>query len=132
MSKRANDWFAQARRDLEQAVQSRQAQRHEWAFFAAHQSAEKAVKALHLSQGQEAWGHVVSRLPTELALPVEAPGDLIERGRVLDTFYIPTHYPDSHAAGAPFEHYGPLQSQEAIAYAGQIIEFVADALARAR
>ncbi len=93
---RANDWFAQARRDLEQAVQSRQAQRHEWACFAAHQSAEKAVSALHLSHGQEAWGHVVSRLLTDLPLTAAAPADLIERGRVLDTFYIPTRYPDSH------------------------------------
>jgi hypothetical protein len=30
----------------------------------------------------------------------------------------------SHPEGAPFEHYGPLQSQEAIGYAGQILEFV--------
>jgi HEPN domain-containing protein len=31
-----------------------------------------------------------------------------ERGRVLDTFYIPSRYPNSHPEGAPFEHYGPL------------------------
>ena len=30
----------------------------------------------------------------------------------------------SHPEGAPFEHYGPLQSEEAVRYAGQILEFV--------
>jgi HEPN domain-containing protein len=61
MPTRASDWFNQAVRDLEQAEDSRIAGRHEWACFAAHQSAEKAVKALHLHLGQEAWGHVVAR-----------------------------------------------------------------------
>lgn len=52
--------FSQAVRDLEQAEDSRGKGRHEWACFAAHQAAEKAVKALHLHLGQEAWDHVVS------------------------------------------------------------------------
>ncbi len=47
----------------------------------------------------------------------------IEKGRVLDNFYIPARYPNSHPAGAPFEHYGPLHSEEAIQYASEIIEF---------
>ncbi len=122
MANRAQDWFAQAERDLEQARDSRAAGRHEWACFAAQQGAEKAVKALHLHLGQEAWGHVVARLLQEL--PATVPGDLIERGRVLDTFYIPARYPNSHPEGAPFEHYGELQSREAIEHAGQILDFV--------
>lgn len=47
--------ISQAVRDLEQAEDSRLEGRHEWACFAAHQAAEKAVKALHLHLGQEAW-----------------------------------------------------------------------------
>ena len=124
MANRSADWLAQARRDLEQAEDSRAAGRHEWACFAAHQAAEKAVKGLHLSLGQEAWGHVVARLLTELPADVAAPADLIEKARVLDAFYIPTRYPNGHPEGAPFEHYGSLQSQEAIDYAGEIIRFV--------
>lgn len=34
-----------------------------------------------------------------------------------DNFCIPARYPNSHPTGAPFEHYGPLQSEEAIRYA---------------
>jgi HEPN domain-containing protein len=124
MPNRAHDWFNQALRDFDQAQDSRRAGRHEWACFASHQAAEKAVKALHLHRGQEAWGHVVARLLHELPQDVSADAALIEQGRVLDTFYIPARYPNSHPEGAPFEHYGPLQSEEAIRYAGTIIDFV--------
>lgn len=124
MPNRARDWFNQAVQDLQQAEDSRRAGRHEWACFATQQAAEKAVKALHLHLGQEAWGHVVARLLRELPESVKVPQDLIEKGRVLDNFYIPSRYPNSHPAGAPFEHYGPLQSREAIQYARETIEFV--------
>jgi len=124
MVNRAQDWLNQADRDLEQARDSRGAGRHEWACFAAQQAAEKAAKALHLNLGQEAWGHVVARLLTELPGAVGIPEELIEQGRVLDNFYIPARYPNSHPTGAPFEHYGRLQSEEAIKYASEIVEFV--------
>jgi HEPN domain-containing protein len=38
MADRSADWVDQALRDLEQAEQSMQAPRHEWACFAAHQA----------------------------------------------------------------------------------------------
>ena len=77
MAARAQYWFQQAERDLEQAEASRGEKRHEWACFAAQQSAEKAVKALHRALGQDAWGHVVARLLTEL--PIDVPEDLVEK-----------------------------------------------------
>lgn len=127
MADRSRDWFAQAERDLEQAWSSRREERHEWACFAAQQAAEKAVKALHLALGQEAWGHMVAKLLVEL--PVEVDSLMIEKGRVLDNLYVPTRYANGHPEGAPFEHFGSLQSEEAIRYAGEIIEFVRTRLA---
>jgi HEPN domain-containing protein len=127
---RSQDWFAQAERDLEQARASQRDGRHEWACFAAEQAAEKAVKALHLALGQEAWGHTIAKLLKEL--PVEVDPMLIEKGRVLDNMYVPTRYANGHPEGAPFEHYGPLQSDEAIRHAGEILEFVRARLADAR
>lgn len=124
MPNRASDWLRQAERDLEQAKDSQAAGRHEWACFAAQQAAEKAVKALHLQQGQEAWGHVVAKLLAELPPPCAAPASLVEKAQVLDNFYLPTRYANGHPAGAPYEHYGPLQSRDAIAYAGEILQFV--------
>jgi HEPN domain-containing protein len=129
MRDRSRDWFHQAQRDLEQAEDSRRAGRHEWACFAAQQAAEKAIKALHLHLGQEVWGHVIAKLFRDLPSTVPVPEELLEKGRVLDNFYIPTRYPNSHPDGAAFEHYGPLQSKEALQYAGEIIEFVRSQMA---
>jgi HEPN domain-containing protein len=126
MADRSRDWFAQAVRDLEQARASQADGRHEWACFASQQAAEMAVKALHLSLGQEAWGHVVARLLAQLPLSA---ADLIDKAKVLDNFYVATRYANGHVEGAPFEHYGPLQSGEAIRYAGEIVEFVRARLA---
>jgi HEPN domain-containing protein len=130
MPNRSKDWFNQAMRDLEQARDSLQAGRHEWACFAAHQAAEKAVKALHLRLGQEAWGHVIAQLLRELPPETPAPPkDLIERAMVLDNFYISTRYPNAHPDGAPFEHFGSLQSEQALEHAGAILEFVRSKMA---
>lgn len=122
MPNRAGDWLKQAERDLEQARASQADGRHEWACFAAQQAAEKAAKALHLARGQEAWGHIVADLLAEL--PGAVPPGLIDKGKVLDNLYMPTRYPNGHPAGAPFEHYGPIQSGQAIQYAGEILDFV--------
>ena len=127
MVSRHADWFDQANRDLAHAEDAGAAGRHEWACFAAQQAAEKAVKALHLFRGQEAWGHVVAKLLHELGDAVGAP--LIDKAKVLDNFYLPTRYPNGHPEGPPFAHYGPLQSEQAIRYAREIIEFIRSQMA---
>lgn len=129
MTQRAWDWFRQAERDLVQARESASSNRHEWACFAAQQAAEKAVKALHLWHGQDAWGHVVRTLLEELPAAIPVPGDLLDQARVLDSYYIPTRYPNGHPAGVPGEHYGKLQSTEAVLYASTTLEFVRARLA---
>ncbi|RKX48808.1 MAG: DNA-binding protein [Thermotoga sp.] len=129
---RSEDWLRQALRDLEHAEESKRSGKHEWACFASHQAAEKAVKALHLFFGQEAWGHVISRLLRDLPESVNVQDDLIEKAKILDNFYIPSRYPNSHPEGAPFEHYGPIHSEEAIKYASEIVEFVRSQMAKSR
>lgn len=129
MTNRAKDWFRQAERDLDQAKDSQRAGRHEWACFAAQQAAEKAVKALHLSLRQEAWGHVVAQLLDELPVSVQVPQELLDKVKVLDNLYIPTRDANGHPSGSPFEHYGPIQSEQAIQYAGEIIEFTRNKMA---
>lgn len=113
--------MAQAERDLEQAQASRRDGRHGWACFAAQQAAEIALKALYNALRQEAWGRVVAELPA--ALPEPAPQSLVDKGKVLDNFYVATRYANGHTDGPPFEHYGPIQSGQAIAYAREIIEY---------
>jgi len=46
---------------------------------------------------------------------------------VLDAFYIPARYPNGHASGTAFEHYGTLR--EAIRYAREIFEFARSRMA---
>ena len=92
LADRSADWVDQALRDLEQAEQSMQAARHEWACFAAHQ----------------AWGHTLTRLWA--VLPQQdwqppPPEGLEDRLRLLDGFYIPTRYPDSYPERTPGEHH---------------------------
>lgn len=130
MVNRSQDWLKQAIRDLQHAEDSQKTGRHEWACFASQQAAEKAVKALHLFLGQEAWGPVVAFLSRELPENVEVSQAILEKAQVLDNFYIPTRYANGHPSGAPFEHYGSLQSNQAIQYASEIIEFIRSKMAR--
>jgi HEPN domain-containing protein len=97
-----------------------QAGRHEWACFAAQQGAEKAVKALHLHLGQEAWGHLIPAFSGSFPGGAPGPGG---KARYLDSLYIPTRYPDAFPEGPSAEHYGPLQSQEALDYAREVLAF---------
>lgn len=124
MANRAYDWLRQAHKDLEQAKDSQRDGHHEWACFAAQQAAEKAVKALHLSSGQEFFGHVVAKILRQLPRAIKVPEELVEKAQVLDSYYISSRYPNAYPEGSPFEHYGILQSKQAIDYASEIIEFV--------
>jgi HEPN domain-containing protein len=101
MAGRAADWLRQADADLEHARCSLEDGAHEWACFAAQQSADKASKAAHQALGQGAWGHVVTELLDALRPSVPAiDGGLLDRARALDKLYIPTRYPNGLAGGA--------------------------------
>jgi HEPN domain-containing protein len=124
MARRFLDWLRQAEADLELARHATQAGRHEWACFAAQQSAEKAVKAVHLRLGQEAWGHSVTELLEALAGSAAPPsGQLLDSGRALDKLYVPTRYPNGLPAGAPADCFTRAEAEDAIAHAEAIHEF---------
>jgi HEPN domain-containing protein/predicted nucleotidyltransferase len=120
---RVRAWLAQAQRDLEQAEVARQVGHHDWACFAAQQAAEKGLKGLLLRCGREGRGHVLVRLLERLPSDIPVSADLIEQARVLDACYLPARYPNTHDEGAPFEHFGPRQSEQGIACAREIVEF---------
>jgi len=131
---RSSDWLHQAQADLELAGVSAAAGHHEWACFACHQAVEKALKGLHLRHGQQAWGHGLGRfcrdLPPAVAAALAASVcDLEDRLRILDALYIPTRSPDSFADGAPTDHFGRLQSEDAQRHARSIVDAIVAALA---
>jgi HEPN domain-containing protein len=92
-----------ARKDLEHCRRSVPTD-HEWACFAAHQAAEKAVKALVQGLGGEARGHAVVFMLRHLPDTLEVPAGVVESARRLDKHYIPTRYPNGFDAGAPLDY----------------------------
>ena len=89
-----------------------------------------ALKAALYSRLRESRTHVLKMLVTDL--DKAAPEMVLECARVLDNYYIPTRYANGHDSGAPHLHYGPLQSEQAIEYAGVLIEFARSHMAESR
>jgi HEPN domain-containing protein len=95
---------------------------------------EKALKALHLHHGQQSWGHGLGRSlrdlpPQAMAALAAQVSDLEDRLRVLDALYIPTRYPDSLPEGAPTDHFGRLQSSDALSHARALVDAIGSAMA---
>jgi HEPN domain-containing protein len=121
---RSHDWLAQAERDLEKAALDLEHGYYEWACFTAHQSAEKAVKAVFQSRGSSVRGHALLRLLQEL----DAAEDLRHFARVLDRYYIEARYPNGFPSGAPMEYFDATLAREAIDAAEAVFRFCRDHL----
>jgi HEPN domain-containing protein len=122
--------MAQAHDDLESAVLLRNGGKHAQACFLAQQAAEKGLKAALYSRLRESRTHVLKMLVTDL--DQTASETVLECARVLDNYYIPTRYANGHDSGAPYLHYGSHQSEQAIEYAGVLIEFARSHMAGTR
>jgi len=120
---RADDWFRQAVKDLNHAKKSIELKDYEWACFAAHQAAEKAVKALYQKLGIEVWGYSVSRMLMSLPVEHRPSMQLVDKAKELDRHYIPTRYPNFHTEGAPLDYYTENDAVRAVRYAEEIIEY---------
>lgn len=119
---RYRDWLAQAERDLCRAEIDLKYQYWEWACFTAQQAAEKALKALLMKRGVEAWGHALTPMLTRLD-DSEAGEALKAHAQLLDAYYIPTRYPNGFAEGKPADYYNESTAREAFNAARTIIEF---------
>ena len=56
--------------------------------------------------------------------------DLEDRLRVPDALYIPTRYPDSLPEGVPTDHFGRLQSSDALCYARALVDAIGSEMAQ--
>lgn len=128
MPNRAMDWFSQAGYDLQHARNSLQMKDYEWVCFAAHQAAEKAVKALVQHKGGEGWGHSVTRLLLDLTTLFEVPEQVLLAARRLDKHYIPTRYPNGFDLGTPRDYYTSGEAEQAITDAETVYHFCRNAL----
>lgn len=132
MSNRVSDWFSQAEHDLGHARHAADVGDFDWACFAAHQAAEKAVKALFLELGGEGWGHAITRLLRDLKDRTGVADELLRAAQRLDKHYIPTRYPNGFDAGAPADYYMADEAEEAIADAERIHDFCRQSIRRSR
>lgn len=119
MPERSRDWFKQAEHDLEKAKLDLQWRYYEWACFTAHQSAEKAVKAVYYARHGEARGHGLRELITLLKLP--AGEAVLGQATFLDRYYIPTRYPNGLPAGVPHDYFSKADAEQAIEAAEAIL-----------
>lgn len=123
MPERSQDWMRQAEADLRHAKNSLNAGDYDWACFAAHQAAEKAVKAVFQKLHLDAWGHTVSVLLANLPAQMKVSKGLVEHAKKLDKHYIPARYPNGFESGAPTDFYTKDEAEAAIKMAGEILEF---------
>lgn len=93
--------------------------------FHAHQAAEKAAKALLIKEvARYETIHSVFELLklTRESMPI--PDDLLERGSMLDRFYLPSRYPNVWPSGPSYVHYAERDAKSAIESAALVVDFV--------
>lgn len=123
MANRSGDWLRQAEADLRHARNAANSHDYDWSCFAGHQAAEKALKAVFLSLGMDAWGHTLTALIGNLPESARCPDELVECCRMLDKHYILTRYPNGFDSGAPADFYTQQEAQIAISQAEAVLEF---------
>ncbi len=129
MPNRWKSLVREAEKQLHRAEAAKAASKPVWAWFAAHQSAEKAVKALRLKYDLNGHERMVTRLLLTLPDSVSVPPELVHKAHLLDSHYLPIqltpdelHTPRSN---------GKVPAEEAVRVASDIIAFVKAQLSEA-
>jgi HEPN domain-containing protein len=117
-------WLGQAEKDLESARDSGKAQHYEWACFQSQQAAEKALKAFLYSKGLRAiLTHSIRELVLECSKYESDFSNFVAQAKVLDTYYIPTRYPNGLVGNEiPAQYYSEEDANQCIDYAGLILK----------
>ena len=119
-------WLRQAEKDLESAQDSSRAEHYEWACFQSQQAAEKALKAFLYSRGLRAiLTHSIRDLVLECSRYEPGFGSLLDEAKVLDTYFIPTRYPNGLVGNdIPAHYYTEEDASRCISYAGSMLTTV--------
>ncbi|WP_054856541.1 HEPN domain-containing protein [Vulcanisaeta sp. JCM 16159] len=119
-------WILMAKRTLESARGDEERGDYNWSCFKAHQASEFAVKAILYGVGRPTRGHSITHLLSELSRMVQVPIDIMDLGKFLDKFYVPTRYVDAWSEGVPYEYFTRSDAEMAIKAAERIITFIED------
>jgi HEPN domain-containing protein len=123
MAERSADWLRQAESDLVHARHASDHADYDWAAFAAHQTAEKAIKGLLQSLHIDASGHVLSILLASLPEDARPEDSLLDRAKELDKHYMLARDPNLFERGAPTDFYTFREAESAIANGRAIVDF---------
>jgi len=120
-------WLQQAQQEIQDAEDLASRERFYLALFLCQQAAEKALKAfIHARTNSQAVlrMHSVHELGKMAAELDPAFTNISSAGR-LDTYYIPTRYPNGLPGGIPALYYNnPEEAAEAIALARNVLALV--------
>ncbi len=120
---RWKDYYEQGRRDYERALLDIRYGYYEWACFTLQQSTEKVIKAAGLIRGVTLCGHSLTEMLRRLGEDLEVPGEILDRARLLDLYYIQAGHPNGFAWGKPADYFTEAQAREALNAASEIIRF---------
>ena len=120
----AEIWMRQAEYDLESARLLMREGFYSQVCFIAEQVAEKTLKALAYFRGDhDVRGHTIKGLISGLESSYPELSRFIEDIETLESYYIPTRYPDALPSGAPFEVYLYEDAEDALRSAELIFDF---------
>ncbi|HHT9117895.1 MAG TPA: HEPN domain-containing protein [Candidatus Hypogeohydataceae bacterium YC38] len=122
----AQRWLDQARHNLEVAKSLNSQKFYSDACFMSEQAAQVALKAfLYLKGERFVTAHSVAELVMMCQAHSQEFAPLLNAGKMLDKYYIPTRYPDALAPPAvPYKTYTSEEAQKALQQAENIVELV--------
>ena len=128
-SKEARRWIEQAKEDLTSAKILLDAKRYYLVCFLAQQIAEKALKSvIYFNKEDLVLGHSVRKL-VEWAYKFDNRfEDLINKISILDSYYIPTRYPNGLPEGIPAEIFNQDAAESAFKLAESTVKIIIDYL----
>jgi len=123
-------WLDQAEHNLEVAKNNFKSLFYSDACFMAEQTAQVALKAFIIYHRKRYISeHSIQELAKISSGYDKRFEDLIEAGKIIDRYYIPTRYPDALAKPAvPYKTYMEKDAQEAICLVEKIIKLVKNAI----
>jgi HEPN domain-containing protein len=127
MRKEAEQWWKQAKRDLQTAQNCNSSKDYYACAFFCQQSVEKALKALYIEKKRESprTTHSLIYYATE----VDAPQQFYTFLRRLTPEFVTTRYPDA-AYGVPYELYDEAIAGEILEKSREVIQWIASQIER--
>lgn len=118
-------WLDQAKEDLKWARHLSETGGYHIVCFLSQQVAEKALKAFLYANGEEVvLGHSIGRLSRAAAQYDATFNEKTNQWVILDTYYIPTRYPNGLPDGIPADAYNQEIAKSAVTLATEVVYYI--------